>query len=211
MKETILQAFNWRYATKIFDTNKKVSQDDIDTIIESARMAPTAYGLQPFQIIKVQDEALRLSLRTEASFGQAQVTDASDFFVIAARTDVDESYITDYISRIAKTRDMDTTDLEGFKQTMIGDICGRTPEMRLSWASKQAYIALGSMIETAALVGVDACPMEGFVPTKVDEILGLSAHNLTSLAYLAVGYRGEDYMAQAKKVRFSKEQILLIK
>ena len=210
MNETIINAFNFRYATKVFDPSKKVAQGDIDTIIEAGRLSPTAYGLQPFKIIKVEDMSVREELKI-VSYGQAQVTDSSVLFVIAARTDIDEAYITDYIQRIADTRGMKALDLDGFKQTMIGDICNRSEEAKLAWAGRQSYIALGSMLETAALLGADACPMEGFNNSEVDRVLGLSDHNLTSLAYLTIGYRGEDAMADMKKVRFSREGFVVVK
>lgn len=204
-------ALAWRYATKKFDPSKNVSEADLATIIEAGNLAPTAYGLQPFRIIKIENPELRAKLR-EVSYGQPQVTDAGTLLLIARRTDIDETYVTDYVERIADVRAMKVEDLEGFKTTMIGDIAGRSLEARNEWAGRQAYIALGTMIAQASELGVDTGPMEGFSNAQVDEILGLSDLKLESLAYLALGYRDEaDSFATLKKVRLPIETLVITK
>jgi nitroreductase len=211
MQDAIKKALEWRYAVKIFDASKKVAAEDVAAVLEAGRMAPTAYGLQPFGIVHVTDAALRARLREEASFNQVQVTDASELFVIAIRTDVDEAFVDAYIERIAATRGMDVAALEGFRKTMVGDITTRSEDERAKWAGRQAYIALGMMLETAALLQIDACPMEGFVPATVNEILQLSEKNLAAVGYMALGYRGDDAYAQAKKVRMTTEELVTVK
>lgn len=209
MQDKIQQALHWRYATKVFDKTKSVAKEDIDTIIEAGRMAPTAYGLQPFNIFHITNEETRKKLQ-EVSYGQPQIVNASDLFLIAARTDVDEAYITEYVERTAKTRGMSVDMLEDFKQMMLVDIVSRSEEARLMWAGRQAYIALGMMLETAALLGVDACPMEGFDTNAVDSVLGLPERHLKSLGYMAVGFRGEgDMFAEIAKVRFEKDVLVI--
>ncbi len=209
MNDTIVQALTIRYATKKFIKGKKVEESILETIIESGRMMPTAYGLQPFRIVKVEGDALRARV-AEVAFSQPQVTEAGDFFVITRRTDIDEVFIDEYVARTAGTRGMNVEDLAGFSQMMKGDILGRSEAQKADWAGRQAYIALGAMIETAALLGVDACPMEGFSPQKVDEVLELPSKNLASLALFAVGVRGEgDAFATMKKVRVSRDDIVL--
>jgi nitroreductase len=204
-------ALAWRYATKKFDPSKKVSDADLQSILEAGNLAPTAYGLQPFRVIKIEDPELRSKLR-EVSYGQPQVTEAGTLLLLARRTDIDEAYITEYVGRIAEIRAMDTADLEGFKATMIGDIAGRTLENKNSWAGRQAYIALGTMIAQASLLGVDTGPMEGFVNSQIDEVLGLKEQNLESLAYLALGYRDEaDTFANLKKVRLPNSEFVITK
>jgi nitroreductase len=210
MNDTIAQAFNTRAAIKTFDTSKKVSEKDVATILESARMSPTAYGLQPFRVIHVKNAEVRKQLQA-VSFNQPQVVDAAELFVIAARTDINEAFIDEYIALVAETRGITAEQLKGFKDMMVGDILGRFEDGRAAWAGRQAYIALGSMIETAALLGVDGCPMEGFMPPKVDQILGLEALKLTSLGYFAIGYRGDDQMSKLKKVRVATEKFVVEK
>jgi nitroreductase len=211
MENNIQSAFLWRYATKKFIQGKQVPKETLEAIIEAGRMAPTAYGLQPFRIVHVQTPAQREAVKA-VSFNQIQVTDAGDFFVIARRTDIDAAFVDEYIARISETRGVPLENLKGFADMMKGDIVGRDEVGRAMWAGRQAYIALGAMIETAALLHVDGCPMEGFMPDKVDEVLGLKAQNLASLGYFAVGYRDEtDEVANYKKVRIAREHIVIEK
>lgn len=208
--EKIKAAFAWRAAVKVFDTAKKVSDADIATILEAARMSPAAYGLQPYRIIDVRDPALRAKVR-EGAFGQAQTTDASHLFVVALRTDIDEAFIEEFIALTAQTRGLAVEGLKGFRDMMVGDITNRTPEGRFAWAGRQAYIGLGAMIETAALMGIDAAPMEGFNPAAVNEALGLDALKLNAVGLLAVGYRGDDAWSKMPKVRVPAEEFVIMK
>jgi nitroreductase len=211
MEQQIQNAFIWRYATKIFIKGKRVPDTVREAIIEAGRMSPTAYGLQPFRIIHVQTDTVRDALKA-VSFNQAQVTDAGDFFVIARRTDIDAAFVDEYIARISATRGVPLENLKGFGDMMKGDIVGRDEMGRAMWAGRQAYIALGAMIETAALLQVDGCPMEGFMPQKVDEILELSAEHLASVGYFALGYRdASDEVAHYGKVRVDREHIVIKK
>ncbi|MEK7106172.1 MAG: nitroreductase family protein, partial [Patescibacteria group bacterium] len=122
---------------------------------------------------------------------------------------LDEKYVRSYIENIAKTRGVQVEDLKGFGDSMLGAISYMNDEQKVSWSARQSYIALGSMLETAALLGVDAGPMEGFMTDKVDEILSLANHNLKSVAYVTLGYRKDDKYSEMKKVRLSKEEFVL--
>ena len=209
--DKIKAAFAWRAAVKVFDTAKKVSDADVATIQDAARMSPAAYGLQPYRIVDVRDLALRAKVR-ESAYGQAQTTEASHLFVIAVRTDLDAAFIEEFVVNTATTRGLDVATLGGFRDMMIGDITNRTPEGRFAWAGRQAYIGLGAMIETAALMGVDAAPMEGFNPVAVNEALGLDALSLNAVGLLAIGYRGEaDAWSKMPKVRVAKEDFVVVK
>ncbi len=204
-------ALAWRYATKKFDPSKNLSGADLDTILGAGNLAPTAYGLQPFRIIKIESPELRAKLR-DVSYGQPQVTDAGTLLLIAIRTDIDEAYISEYVQRIAEIRGMNVSDLDGYKATMVGDMTSRSAENISSWAGRQSYIALGTMIAEASELGVDTAPMEGFNNAQVDEILGLKDLNHESLAYLALGYRDEsDAFASLKKVRLPLEDFVITK
>ena len=208
MKEHITQALAFRSAIKVFDSHKEVPADLLEAILESGRMAPSSYGLQPFRIINVKDLDTKNKIK-EAAYGQAQVVEASHLFVLAVATHIDEAYIDAYIAHISRTRDVSLESLSEYKGMMMGAIVGRSQDEKVSWASKQAYIALGFMLETAALVEVDAGPMEGFVSNKVDEILSLSTSHLTSICLLVIGYRGDDRYSKMKKVRVPKEQFII--
>jgi nitroreductase len=204
MHDTITKQMNWRYATKVFNPEAVVPEAALHTIIEAGRMAPTAYGLQPFSLVHIVDTTLRERIKTEVGFNQPQITDAGALFVLARRTDINDAFVDEYVARTAHTRGMDESSLEGFRSMMKGDILSRSDAEKATWAGRQAYIALGVMLQSAALLEVDACPMEGFNPKGLDEILGLGARNLASVGLLALGYRGEgDYYATAPKVRVS--------
>ena len=192
MQDSILKALKWRYATKAFDTTKKVSKDDQKTILEAARLAPSSLGIEAWKFIVVENEEVRKKLR-EAAYNQPQITDASFIVVTTYRTDVVENIAKEAIERTAKNLHVDEASLASFKQMLDGSIATQNSAGTLNaWVKAQAYIPLGIMLETAALLNIDACPMEGFDPAKFDEILGLKAKDLKSTSVLAVGYRSKD-------------------
>jgi nitroreductase/dihydropteridine reductase len=207
----IIKALNWRYAAKKFDTARKVSDDDLNELLEAARLAPSSYGLQPWKLIVITDPELRKKLR-EHAWNQPQVTDASHLIILAARADVDENYVKRYVEDIAKQRKTSVEALKGYQDMMTGDVNSRSKEQILEWSKHQVYIALGFMLETAALKGIDACPMEGFDPAKFDKILELKKSNLASTVLCAIGYRAaDDPAAKSAKVRFNREDIVIHK
>lgn len=197
MKEAIMKALTWRYATQVFDPKRRLSEDTLHTILESGRLAPSSFGIEPWKFVVVTDPEKRRRIR-EASYGQAKVTDAPYLVVIARRTDVRENIPRELIERISATTGATAEDLGGLRQMVDGAVASRSDEKLDAWVGAQTYIALGVMIETAALLGVDAGPMEGFVPDQVDEILGLKAKHLTSTTMLALGYRSADDAALAR-------------
>lgn len=185
------KALQWRYATQKFDTSKTVSQEEIDYILQAGNLAASSFGVQPYSFVQVDDPELKKQL-VEVSYGQEKVAENSTLIVVAARTDVDEFMIDEYISRIASTRNMDVADLSGFKDAMVSSLVeNKTPEERLLWAQKQSYIALGTMMVAAAEQGIDGGPMEGFQPDKVDEVLNLGEYHLHATTMLALGHRSE--------------------
>jgi nitroreductase len=207
--DTIIKSLNWRYATKSFDSTKKISEEQLNTILESMRLSASSYGLQPWKFIVVQNPDKRTALRA-AAWDQSQVTDASAFIVLAVRTDVDAAYVDKYMQSIAAIRGIDISSLSGFADMIKGTISRRTTENVIDWSSRQVYIALGTALTTAAQLEIDTCPMEGFDSAKFDEILGLKEMNLSSRVCLAVGFRSaEDTSASYKKARFSKEEVVI--
>lgn len=210
-KSPIIDALQWRYATKKFDPSKKVSESDLHELLEAARLAPSSYGLQPWGFVVVTDPALRKQLRAHA-WDQAQVEDASHLIVLCARTDVDETFVKRYVESIAKTRNVPVESLKGYEDMMQGFVKGETPESMVAWAQRQVYLALGVLLESAALKRIDACPMEGFVPEKFNEVLGLKKHNLTATVLCTLGYRAaDDHAAKHMKVRFPAGDVVLKK
>ena len=205
MKEAIIKSLKWRYATQTFDSGKKLADDVLEVILESGRLAPSSYGIEPWKFIVITDMEVRVKLR-EASYGQSKVTDASHLVVIARRTDVRENIAQELIERTIIASGKSAADLDGLKQMVDGAIASRSDEALDAWVQAQTYIALGMMIETAALLGVDAGPLEVFIPDQVDEILGLKDRRLTVTTMLALGYRGDDSAAARLKTRRSFDE-----
>ena len=204
-KKEIIEALNKRYAVKTFDENKKVSDENLKTILESGRLSPSSLGLEPWKFIVVENKKLREKLRV-ASYNQTKVTDASHLIVIAYRTDT-EKLVAESLERTAKIQNKTKEELAPLQKMLEGSM-NRPEEIKKSWIKAQAYISLGIMIETASLLGIDTCPMEGFDGTQVDEILGLKEKNLSVATILAVGYRGDDPYAKLQKVRRAYNEVI---
>ncbi|MBP9674494.1 MAG: NAD(P)H-dependent oxidoreductase [Bacteriovoracaceae bacterium] len=207
--EKLITQLKWRYATKKFDSSKKISQENWDKLQEAIVLSPSSYGLQPWNFLVVQNTEIRKKL-TPASWNQPQIEDCSHYVVILAKTSMDETYIGKFITSIAETRGIAVDALEGYKQMMIGDLVkGARSQDILGWASKQCYIAFGNMMTSAALLGIDACPLEGINPQKYDEILDIKNSGYATIAACAFGYRSvEDKYQEAKKVRFPLDEII---
>ncbi len=187
-KTIIIENLKWRYATKRFDTSKELPTADLEYILEAGRLAASSYGLQPFKIIVVTDEATKLALVPHA-YNQTHVGTNNALIVLASRTDVDETMIANYTSRIETTRGLTAGAVDGYKDIMTVHLTSLPIDVRTTWAQKQCYIALGTMMMAAAERMIDGCPMEGFSADGFNEVLGLTAQNLTATVILAVGYR----------------------
>lgn len=197
----ILEKLEWRYAVKKFDAGKKLTTPQLDRIIAATRLSASAYGLQPYKILVIENPAIRERLKT-ASWGQSQITDASHLVVFARVDDLNESHVDGYTKNISETRNINPEDLAGFAGMMKGTVNGLDEDKAAAWTSKQAYLALGTLLTAAAAEGIDACPMEGFNAAQYDEILGLKDKKLATVVIAAIGFRAEDdVMQHAKKVR----------
>jgi nitroreductase len=206
----LLGQLNWRYATKQFDPNKKISADDWATIEEALRLTPSSGGVQPWKFIVVTDPAMRAKL-SPASYGQPQITAASHLVVFAAKDNFNEADVDVYINHASKVQGVPVEALAPYRGMLVGGLVQSRDEAgRNAWARNQTYIALGNLLTSAALLGIDACPMEGFDRAQYDEILGLKAKGYSSAVIATVGYRaGTDKHATTPKVRFPKEQLFL--
>jgi len=204
----LLGQLNWRYATKQFDPNRKISDQDWATIEQALLLTPSSGGLQPWKFIVVTDPAVRAKL-LPASYGQAQITDASQLVVFAAKKNFSEADVDAFIRHTAATRGVPVESLAAYRDMLVGGIVKSMDEpARDAWARNQAYIALGNLLTSAALLGIDACPMEGFDRAQYDQILGLNAQGYASAVIATVGYRdASDQYATAPKVRFPKQQV----
>lgn len=216
--KTIIESLKRRYATKKFDENKKVTEADINTLLESLILSPSAFGLQPWKFIRVKNQSIRKELQ-EASRGQPQITEASDLFVLAVKTNMQESDIDEYLQnmfsirgewRIAPISDIEKNKLWEYRKKMTDTISSKTSEELMRWNQKQVYIALWILLTTCANMNIDSCPMEWFIPSKYNEILWLDKLWLTATLVIPVWYRAsDDKYAELAKVRFPKEKLVI--
>lgn len=206
----ISEKLNWRYAVKKFDAARKVSAADWQSLEESLILAPTSFGLQPYKFIVITDDALKTELQPHA-WNQPQITTCSHLVVIATRNEVTEVDVDVYIKRIMEVRGTDyNDDMKNF-QAMINGFRQRAADegWMKQWTHKQSYIALGFLMETAALLGIDTCPMEGFNPADFDKILGLDKEGYSAAVLCPVGYRAaDDWLANLPKVRFDADNLV---
>ena len=204
-----LSKLNARYATKVFDPTKKVSEADMEKLLEAIRLSASSLGLQPYKVLVVEDPAIRAELR-KVAWNQSQITDASALLVFAVDYAADGKTADDFIDLIAQTRNVTVESLSGYSDMIKGTIKNLNAEQLETWVSKQAYIALGFGLVSAAVLGLDACPMEGFSADDFDRILDINKLGLKSKVVMAVGYRSkEDKYQHLAKVRQKKEDLFI--
>ena len=200
---------NWRYATKKFDTTKKIATEDLDILKEAIRLSSSSYGLQPYKVIIVENPELRAQLQS-AAYGQSQIVDASHLIIFANEINIGLEAVDNYIKNISETRNIPIEGLAGFSDYMKGNISKLTNDVKNIWTSKQTYLALGNLLNAASELRIDVTPMEGFVPAQVNEILGLDKLGLNASLIATLGYRhAEDATQHHKKVRKSNEELFI--
>ena len=204
---TFIENQNWRYATKKFNSELKVSASDLETLKEAIQLATSSYGLQPYKVLIIENEEIRRQL-LPASWGQGQIVDASHLLVFTSITNIDAVYINAYANLMAETRNIPFESVKGYADFMIGNITNLTPEQQAIWTAKQTYLALGNLINAAAELKIDVTPMEGFLPEQYNEILGLKEKGLHATLVATVGYRHqEDDTQHYLKVRKPKSEL----
>jgi nitroreductase len=208
-RSQLIDQLNWRYATKQFDSTRKISAQDWAALEEALVLTPSSFGLQPWTFFVIDDPEVRARLLL-ASYGQPQVVDASHLVVFATKTNYNEADVDAHVRHAAKARGVKVEELDGLRtMTMRSVVQGMDETARRNWATNQTFIALGNLVTSAALLGIDAAPMGGFEHHRYDDILGLKARGLTASVIAAVGYRKEsDKYATAPKVRFPREEVI---
>lgn len=196
-----LDQLNWRYATKRYN-GQPVPAEALENILEAIRLAPSSLGLQPFEVLLIEDRAIREKL-APAAFNQPQILESGALLVFAAWKSVTAAQVDAYINNMAAIREVPVSSLHEFKSMIETAVSAKTPEQLFQWNARQAYIALGFATAAAALEKIDSTPMEGFNPAAVDEILGLAQKGTSAVLLLALGFRDEekDKLARARKVR----------
>ena len=207
----LLKSLEWRYATKKMN-GEKIPQDKLERILEATRLAPSSYGLTPYNVIVVENQKLKEEL-PGACYGQTQLVDSSAVLVFATWDEVTEHSVENYINEIAKQREIPVESLNGLQDMINNGLSFLTHEQKISWAQRQAYIGLGFALTAAAVEEVDSTPMEGFVPESVDTVLGLQELGLKSVVVLPLGYRDteNDSLSTLKKVRWDNDKFFIRK
>lgn len=206
----IIDALNWRYATKIFDKNKKVTKTDLDDIIEAFRLTASSYWLQAWKLLVIENQEIKNSL-LEASWGQKQVSDCSQLLVLCRVSNVDKIHVWKFIDSISETRWINRENLTWFEDIIMWTIQRIWAEWNTVWHSHQLYIALWNLLTVLALMKIDSCPMEWIIKEKYDDILSLDKKWLNTVVVLPIWYRSdEDKYSSLKKVRFNREEVVEI-
>lgn len=206
--DQLLAALRWRYAAKQFDPARKIPADVWDALEESLVLTPSSFGLQPWKFIVVRDPAVRARLQPE-SWNQPQVTEASHFVVLTARTDLTKADIETWITRMAEAQNKSVDDLAPLKGMIAGFAETMSCEARHAWNTRQIYIALGQLMTSAAMLGIDTCPMEGISAPAYDRILGLEDSGYATAVACALGYRSaDDKYAAIPKARFEPTTVI---
>jgi nitroreductase len=208
-RSQLIDQLNWRYATKQYDRTRRIVAADWATLEDALVLSPSSLGLQPWVFVVVEDPAVRAQLML-ASYGQPQIVDASHLVVFATKANLNDADVDAHVRRTAEVRGIPVESLAGLRAMASRSIVqGMSETERRSWAVNQTYLALGNLITSAALLGIDATPMEGIEKSRYDDLLGLKRRGLTTSVVAALGYRASgDKYATTPKVRFAREQVV---
>ena len=206
-EENILNQLRWRYSVKLFDLKKKISKSSLSCILDSLVLTPSSYGMQPWKFFVISDRE-ELKKLTTISFNQKQVESCSHLIVLVAKTQITEEDIDAWIQRLSRTPKRDVSELASYREKILSSIGEMKREKQGLWAKNQVYIALGQLLSIAAMLEIDACPMEGISRQDYDKYLNLDS-SFSTVVICPLGYRSpEDKYAEFPKVRFSKEKII---
>ncbi len=208
--KVLTDQLKWRYAVKRFDPKKKISDEDWDALEDSLVLSPSSYGLQPWKFYVISDEQAKKEL-LPYSFNQPQTIECSHLVVIAAKKDTDPKDIEKYLEYLMEVRGTPPEELEMLKTMMLGAQKQNSDSGFINeWAARQCFISLGFLLTAAAMRGIDACPMEGFLAEEYDRVLKIGKDGYFSVVACAVGYRDieKDWLSKLGKIRYKKEEII---
>ena len=220
MKSKVLEAYNNRFACKLFLEDKKISEEDFSYILETGRLSPSSFGWEPWQFLVVNNKELRGELKTVTWGAQGTLPTASDFVILLARKNVDLQSDSEYLKYMANDiqhlpEDIQTMKLDFFKNFKENDFDFEGERTAFDWACKQTYIALGNMLTSAAMIGIDSCPIEGFDRKAVEGILEskglLDTKHFGVSVMAAFGYRDESQDMFPKTRRTQEEVVRFVR
>ncbi|MSR46994.1 MAG: NAD(P)H-dependent oxidoreductase [Planctomycetes bacterium] len=207
--DSLLAQLRWRCAVKKFDPSRTIAPATWRALEEALVLTPSSYGLQPWKFVVVESKAVREQL-LPASWNQRQIVDASHLVVLCIQKHFGADGIDRFVKRMATVRGVAPESLDKFRSMMVRDVAEGARSWRINdWSANQLFIALGNLMTSAALLGIDTCPIEGFEPPKYDQILGLAAQGLAATVVCAAGYRAaDDKYAAGPKVRFPLDEVI---
>lgn len=204
----IIESLHWRYAVKQFSTDV-INDGKVQELLMATRLSASSFGLQPYRLLLVKSAEIRQQLLAY-SLGQDKVVNASHFIVFATQTNLGDEIVHAYIDQVSKVRGIPLEELQDLVDQIKISLVAKTPQQKNAWAKNQAYLALGNLLTCAAMMEIDACPMEGFNIEGYDKVLGLADKGLTTAVICPIGKRHEDDpFANMVKVRFDAEEMVL--
>lgn len=205
----LLAAQRWRYATKTFDPGRRIPAAQWQALEDCLVLSPSSYGLQPWKFLVIDNPELRRQLRPH-SWNQSQITDCSHLVVLLAQRTITAADADRFVASIAATRGVERSSLDAYRQMIQVDLIEGPRAAEIDrWASNQLYIALGNLMTSAALLGIDTCAIEGFSPADYDRILELEDSAYRSRVVCACGYRSaDDKYATLAKVRYPASALI---
>ncbi len=207
--DAIIDAMNWRYATKVFDRSRKLSEDDRAALLSTLRLSPSSYGLQPWKFLAVDDDHIRRRLGAYVPANKSKIEDCSMLVVLARRKVTTAEHVAEHIQTVREARGASEEDVRPFKEMVTQSTAAKTRDVQDIWNSRQVYVALGCAIATAAMMKIDACPMEGVDPDGFDETLGLAGTDFTTTVAIAFGYRDDnDPYASYSRARRAVSEVI---
>lgn len=205
---SVIDALNWRYAVKKFSVNT-LTQQQINGLIESVRLAPSAYGIQPYQLVLVSDPDVKKAC-LPYSYGQDKVANCSHLLILAHKKQITKDDISSYITSVSQNQNKSINVLSDYQKQIEADLLSRTVEQQSNWAQQQCYIALGTLLTHAAVSKIDACPMTGFDVKGINKVLGLNDIELSAAVLCPVGMRAHnDHAANRPKTRLSFHDLVV--
>lgn len=205
----LLSALSWRYATKKFDPSRKIDEETWEVIRKALVLSPSSLGLQLWHFLDVRDPEVRKRLRA-VSWDQSSITDASHLLVFTVKREFTAEDVERHLANLCEIRGIPRASMDAYAERIGGLTKIKSPAEMTAWLERQVYIALGVAITSAAVLGIDSCPVEAIEPEEYDRILGLDKGEYRTLCALPMGYRGEDPYSEQAKVRFSEESLIEI-
>jgi nitroreductase / dihydropteridine reductase len=201
-----IEALKWRYAVKSFDANKKLTVKQIGLLQECLLLSASSMGMQLMEFIIIENQDLKNTLKP-FSYNQSQISDCSHLVVMCRKSKAEQSHIDEVIERVSEVRQINTDSLKGYA-AMMGTSLQMNPLAQKNWMENQVYLALGNLLTICAIEKIDACPIEGFIREKYNEVLELPKKGLEAVVVCALGFRAlDDKYATVPKVRKKKEQL----